>query len=171
MVHCTKWNIHGITKNSYAGRHSTKRLVHGITAFHQLSILSKVGELMVNYQYYDSYTRQFLKFCLNASYLMVPPVPTRCGVGGVVGQGRHNATFHGRLSCKIEQTFWQPTMYWIKPWFQRWPKGKHTRRDSKDPIFQKKKFHKYMKQIFGNIRITKNIQHILEPKQPSRPPC
>ena len=49
----------GSPQNFYAGRHPSKRFVQGIAAFHQCSVLPKVGELMVNNQQYDSHEGRF----------------------------------------------------------------------------------------------------------------
>ena len=60
------------------------------------------------------------------------------------GKGRHNATFHGGLSCKTVNCF-DSHQIWNKTPDSRVSKGERTHRGSKDPILQKKK--KQIKQL------------------------
>ena len=113
----------GSPQNSYAGRHPTKRFVHGSAAFHQCPILPKVGELMVSDQQYDSHVGRFRQVSPECFIVDRSP-PCLRGMGVKVQSGKEDTTLLSMAVCRVKQmTVSTATRYGIKPRIQGCPRG------------------------------------------------
>ena len=107
------------------------------TAFHQCSILPKVGELMVNNQQYDSHEGrpQVARVFHSCSF-----PPHLCSAGLKVQSGKEDTTLLSMEDCRVKQANVSAAhKIWNKTSDSKVSKGERTHRGSKDPILQKKK--------------------------------
>ena len=87
-------------------------------AFHQCTILPKVGELMVNNQQYDSHVGRFRQVSLEC-FIVDRSTPCLRGVGVKAWSGKEDTTLLSMADCRVKQlTVSTATRYGIKPRIQ-----------------------------------------------------
>ena len=92
-------------------------------AFHQCTILPKVGELMVNNQQYDSHVGRFRQVSLEC-FIVDRSTPCLRGVGVKAWSGKEDTTLLSMADCRVKQlTVSTATRYGIKPRIQGCPRG------------------------------------------------
>ena len=122
-------------------------------AFHQCTILPKVGELMVNNQQYDSHVGRFRQVSLEC-FIVDRSTPCLRGVGVKAWSGKEDTTLLSMADCRVKQaTVSTATRYGIKPRIQGCPRGSVRIGGQNIRVYKKKS--ELANWTFINIKITK----------------